>query len=86
MTKTEFQIIEMPGRVVAPGQADEDKLRKKSLAGYALASIGTGIAKHTSLPCCRTNAACGFVRRKIRIALDWLCATDANRIGLPIPR
>lgn len=45
MTKGTFQIIEMLGRVVAFGQAREDKFPKKSLAGYTLAAIEASIAK-----------------------------------------
>ena len=45
MTKTEFQIIEMLGRVVAFGQAYEDKFPKKSLAGDTLVAIEAAIGK-----------------------------------------
>jgi TolB-like protein len=45
MTKTEFQIIEMLGRIVAFGQAYEDKFPKKSLAGDTLAAIEAAIGK-----------------------------------------
>jgi hypothetical protein len=40
-----FQIIEMPGRVVAFGQAPADKFPKDSIASHALAAIQRAVSK-----------------------------------------
>jgi hypothetical protein len=39
MARTEFQIIEMLGRVVAFGRAHADRFPKDSIASHALAAI-----------------------------------------------
>ena len=45
MTKTQYQIVEMLGRVVAFGEANQSKFPKTSLVWLALEAIRSAIAK-----------------------------------------
>ena len=63
MTKMEFQIVEMLGRVVAFGEAYEPKFPKTSLVWLALTAIRSGISKTYELAALQNQ-------RSIRLCTD----------------
>jgi hypothetical protein len=75
MTKIEFQIVEMLGRVVAFGEANEDKFPKTSLVWPALASMRSGISKTYELAALqqyRSVSLCTDARQTARDTLTAL--------------
>jgi hypothetical protein len=57
MNKMEFQIVEMLGRVVAFGEANQDKFLKESLIWPALTAIRSAISKTYELAAVQDNRA-----------------------------
>ena len=74
MTKMEFQIVEMLGRVAAFGEANEDKFPKTSLVWLALAAIRSAIAKTYELAALQTHRSVRLCTDARKAARDTLTA------------
>ena len=86
MTKNEFQIVEMLGRVVAFGEAYEPKFPKTSLVWLALTAIRSGISKTYELAALQNQRSIRLCTDARQTARDTLNAIlDAmNRTSLAV--